>query len=476
MAPGMRTEQSHQSADVIVIGAGSTGTNVAGYLRHHGLSCVIVEGELVGGSCSYWACTPSKALLAAPAALAAARRLPGSASAITGSLDTAAVLARRDELVAHRDDSSQVDWVESTEATLVRGHGRLRGVRQVQVDRSDGSTIDLTAERAVVVATGSGPMVPPIEGLAEARPWTNREATEADHVPERLAIIGGGAVGCELGQAFARLGSNVTLIERADRILDAYPEWVAETVGTAFAGDGIDVLCAAGVDRAKRPEAGGPVTLHVGDTELEVDEVLVATGRHPATDDIGLDTVDLGDDAGGFLTVDALLRVAGARDNIGSSGWLYAVGDVNGRALLTHQGKYEARCVADTIADRPTPARADEGVVPQVVFTDPPVASVGITSASADGDLHEVVTVAADSVAAAAIAADDRGHAELVVDRASQAVVGATFACHGADELLHAATVAIVCGITVDDLWHCVPSFPTMSELWLRLLESRLGL
>lgn len=471
----MHAEQSHPSADVIIIGAGSTGTNAAGYLRHHGLSCVIVEGELVGGSCSYWACTPSKALLAAPAALAAARRLPGSAAALTGPLDADAVFARREELVAHRDDSSQAEWIESTGATLVRGHARLRGIKQVQVEQADGSTIDLAADRAVVVATGSAPMVPPVEGLAEARPWTNREATEAEHAPERLAIIGGGAVGCELGQAFARLGSQVTIIERADRILAPYPPWVSETVANAFADDGIAVDCASGVDRVKRPDEGGPVALYLGDAEIEADEVLVATGRHPATDDMGLDSVDLGDSAGGYLTVDALLRVSGAPDNIGASGWLYAIGDVNGRALLTHQGKYEARCVADTIAGRPTPARADEGVVPQVVFTDPPVASVGVNAETADPELHEIVTVRADSVAAASIAADDRGGAELVIDRAQDTVVGATFACHGADELLHAATVAIVCGITVDDLWHCVPSFPTMSELWLRLLETRRG-
>jgi dihydrolipoamide dehydrogenase len=472
----MNAEQSHQSADVIVVGAGSTGTTAAGYLRRRGLSCVIVEGELVGGSCSYWACMPSKALLAAPAALAAARRFPGSAAAVTGSLDPAAVFARRDELVAHRDDASQADWVESTGATLLRGHARLHGVRQVQVEQADGSTVALTAERAVIIATGSTPMVPPIEGLAEAGPWTNREATETRHAPGRLAVIGGGAVGCELGQAFARLGSSVTIIERADRILDAYPPWVSEIVATAFAGDGIEVRCVVGVDRVERPHAGGPVVLSVGGTEIEADEVLVATGRHPATDDIGLDSVDLGDSAGDYLDVDALLRVAGAPDNIGASGWLYAIGDVNGRALLTHQGKYEARCVAGTIADRPTPARADEGVVPQVVFTDPPVASVGVSSATADPELHEIVTVAAGSVAAAAIAADERGCAELVIDRSTESVVGATFACHGADELLHAATVAIVCGIAVEDLWHCVPAFPTMSELWLRLLEARLDL
>ncbi|MFN3219988.1 MAG: dihydrolipoyl dehydrogenase family protein [Acidimicrobiales bacterium] len=461
---------------MIIIGAGSTGTNAAGYLLHQGLSCVIVEGELVGGSCSYWACIPSKALLAAPAALAGARRLPGSAAAATGSLDAAAVFGRRDELVKHRDDSSQADWLASAGATLLRGHARLRGVKQVQVDRADGSTVGLTAERAVVIATGSTPMVPPVDGLAEARSWTNREATEAEHAPDRLAIIGGGVVGCELGQAFARLGSHVTIVERADRILAAYPPWVSEIVAAAFADDGIEVRCAVGVDRVKRHDESGPITLHVGDAEIEADEVLVATGRRPATDDIGLDHVDLGDSAGDYLTVDALLRVAGAPDNLGGSGWLYAVGDVNGRALLTHQGKYEARCVADTIAGRPTPAIADEGVVPQAVFTDPPVASVGVNSATADRDLHEIVTVRADSVAAASLAADGRGGAEMVIDREKNTVVGATFACHSADELLHAATIAIVCGITVDDLWHCVPAFPTMSELWLRLLEAHRGI
>jgi pyruvate/2-oxoglutarate dehydrogenase complex dihydrolipoamide dehydrogenase (E3) component len=209
--------------DVIVLGAGSTGTNVAWYVRDSGLSVAVVEPELVGGECSYWACMPSKALLGPTHALAAARRLPGASEAVTGAVDATAVLARRDEFVSHLDDSSQVGWLESIGAELVRGHGRLDGERAVTVTAADGSLRRLSAGRAVVVATGSRASTPPVEGLVDIRSWDNRDVTTAKDVPRRLLVLGGGVVGCEMAQAYRRLGAEeVTVLERSERLVGSF--------------------------------------------------------------------------------------------------------------------------------------------------------------------------------------------------------------------------------------------------------------
>jgi len=460
--------------DVIVLGAGSTGTNVAWYARDNGLSVAIVEAERVGGECSYWACMPSKALLLPLHAVAAARRLPGAAEAVSGQVDVEAVLARRDEFINHLDDGKQARWVASIEAELVRGRGRLSGERQVQVTATDGSTRTLHARRGVVVATGTRAAVPPVEGLDRVDAWDNHDVTTAKAIPQRLLVLGGGVVGAEMAQAYRRLGAEeVTVVEGGEQLLSRLEPWVGQVLGEVFADEGITVLTGRRVERVERNGEDGPVSLTLDDgSTLTGDELLVAAGRTFNTDDIGLESIGL--TPHGPLEVDDQLRVTAV-----PGGWLYAAGDVNGRALLTHQGKYQARLVGDIIAGRERAARADHTAVPQVIFTDPEIAAVGLTEQQAR-DLHldvSVVSVATGSVAGGAlVAADARGKAQLVIDQTRRVVVGATFVGPQVGEMLHAATIAIVGAVPIDTLWHAVPAFPTVSEIWLRLLEVDRGI
>ncbi|MDK3258733.1 dihydrolipoyl dehydrogenase family protein [Blastococcus capsensis] len=460
--------------DVIVLGAGSTGTNVAWYARDNGLSVAVVERELVGGECSYWACIPSKALLGPTHALAAARRLPGAAEAVTGDVDADAVLRRRDEFISHLHDDGQVQWLDGIDATLIRGQGRLTGEREVTVTSADGATQQLLARRAVVVATGSRAATPPVDGLDEIRPWDNRDVTTAKDIPDRLLVLGGGVAGCEMAQAYRRLGAReVTVVERSERLVGGFEPWAGELLADAFRAEGITVLTGRSVDQASRDGVDGPVTIALDDgTELVADELLVAAGRTSNTDDLGLDTVGL--EPGGPLHVDDQLRVTAVE-----GGWLYAAGDVNGRALLTHQGKYQARLVGDIVAGKQRSAWADHTAVPQVMFTDPELAAVGQTEQQARDAGIDVKTVSYEigSVAGGALLGDDvRGRAQLVIDQQQRVVVGATFVGPNVGEMLHAATIAVVGKVPIDTLWHAVPAFPTVSEVWLRLLEADRGL
>ena len=462
-----------QTCDVVVVGAGPAGEVVAGRVAAAGLSAVVVESDLVGGECSYWACIPSKALLRPLHAVRAAQRLPGAREAVRGAVDVAAVLARRDAFTgSHRDDSGQVRWLEEAGVDLVRGHGRLAGELRVDVEQGDGTVLALQARWAVVLATGSSAAVPPVPGLRAARPWTSREVTSAEAVPGRLLVMGGGVVGLEMAQAFRGLGSEVVVLERGDRLLGRLEPFAGELLADAFRDDGIDLRLGVAVTRAERQEPGGPVTVHLDDgSSLTGDELLVAVGRRPATSDLGLSTVGL--EPGAAVGVDDSLRVTG-------SDWLYAVGDVNGRTLLTHQGKYQARVASDAVVARsrgqepPYLAEADDAAVPQVVFTDPEVTAIGLSSAEATarGLRVRVVTYDIGSTAGGSLHADGyRGRACLVVDEDASVVVGATFVGHDVAELLHSATVAVVGRVPLERLRHAVPSFPTMSEVWLRLLE-----
>ncbi|NAZ78001.1 FAD-dependent oxidoreductase [Kineococcus sp. T13] len=470
--------------DVVVIGAGPVGENVADRVVQAGLSAAVVERELVGGECSYWACMPTKALLRSAAVLQAARRVPGAAEAVTGRLDAAAVLRRRDAFASNWNDDGQVSWLDSAGISLHRGRGRISGPRTVQVTGDDGGTVTLTATHAVVVATGSSALVPDVPGLREAAPWTSRESVAAHAVPARLAVLGGGVVAAEMATAFAGLGSAVTVLAR-DRVLPRAEPFAGELVTASLREAGVEVRTGTRVTRVHR-DAAGTVHLTFGEDEhLEVDELLVAVGRTPNTGDLGLEAVGL--EPGSWLAVDDTLRVLDADGQVLEGGWLYAAGDVNRRALLTHQGKYQARAVGDVIVARARreavddgpwgrhAVSADERAVPQVVFTEPEIASVGLTAAAAQAAGLSVRVVDHDlgAVAGAAVHADGyRGRARMVVDERRRVVVGFTLAGPDVAELLHAATIAIVGEVPIDRLRHAVPSFPTISEVWLRLLEA----
>lgn len=460
--------------DVVIIGAGAVAENVADRAVQGGLTAVLIESELVGGECSYWACMPSKALIRSGLALRAAQRLEGAKQAVTGALDVSAVFARRNRLTHDWDDSSQVEWVAGAGIELVRGHGRITGVRTVEVAAPDGTTTSLTAHHAVVVSTGSDPLLPDIPGLAQANPWTPRDATSARSAPASLAIVGGGVVAVEMATAYASFGTAVTVLARSG-LLREQEDFAGEAVSKGLRGLGVDVRLAA-PERVERTADGVRITVG-GDTIL-AEEVLVATGRVPRTNDVGLETIGL--QPGSWLDTDDTLLVRG-------TDWLYATGDVNHRALLTHQGKYQARAAGDVIAARAKGepvddapwgvhvATADHAAVPQVTFGEPEVASVGLTSQAARAAGRDIRVVDYDLgwVSGASLQADGyEGKARMVVDEQRGVIIGATFVGQDVAELVHAATIAIVGEVPLTRLWHAVPAYPTMNEIWLRLLEA----
>lgn len=483
--PGRRPETHSTEAevyDVVVLGAGPVGINAADRAHAEGLSVAIFERELVGGECNFWGCVPSKSLLRPVLAVSDARRVDGAREAVIGSIDSKGVFGRRDRYVTNWDDGPVADALAGMGPRLFRGHARFDGPRRVALDTAEGQVLIFEARHAVIVCTGSTASLPDIPGIAEANPWTNRRATDSSFVPPRLVIVGAGGVGVEMATAWRGLGSAVTLLSRTDRLLPRMEPFVGEYVHEGLTDAGVDVRTGVTVAELHRSGGVGPVRVLLDSgEELEADEVLFATGRVPNTSDIGLETVGLR--PGSWLDVDDTCLV---RDLEGD--WLYALGDVNHTALLTHQGKYQARIAGAVIGARAhhrpldtAPwgshvATADELAVPQAFFTDPEAGSVGLTGDQATQRGHRVRIVDVDmgmAVQGANYYADGySGRARMVVDEDRSHLLGVTLVGPGVVEMLHSATIAIAGQVPLSRLWHAVPCFPTISEVWLRLLEA----
>jgi dihydrolipoamide dehydrogenase len=455
--------RSEAGFDVIVVGAGPAGEVVAGRLADHGKRVALVERHLVGGECSFYACMPSKALLRPAEALAEVARVPGAAEAVRGPLDVGAVLRRRDEVIHELSDDGQLPWLREKGIELVRGRARLDGERRVLVGERT-----LVAADAVVIAAGSAAQFPPIPGLDEVGAWSNREMTTAREVPESVVILGGGVVGVEMASAWASLGSRVSVIEALDRLLAREEPVASEAVAAGLEADGVELHLGARASDVRRDRETVTVALESGE-RVSGERLLVAIGRRPLTEELGLESVGLPGE--GYLEVDDHLRVPGHP-------WLYAVGDVNGRSLLTHSGKYQARIAADNILGVEAAVRADSGGAPRVVFTRPQVAAAGLTlqAAREAGRAAEAIDLETGGTAGASFYGRGApGTSRFVVDPTRHLLLGVTFVGPEVADFLPAATIAVSAEVSLGALAHAVAAFPTRSELWLKLVEAYEG-
>ncbi len=449
-----------ETFDVVVVGGGPAGEVAAGRLADAGLEVALVEDDLVGGECSFYACMPSKALLRPEEALNEVRRVTGAAEAVTGELDVGAVLRRRDEIIHDLDDSSQLPWLEDRDIKLYRGFGVLAGEKRVDV-----AGHELEARTAVILAGGTRAAIPPIEGLGDAQPWTNREATTAKEIPATVVILGGGVFGTELTQAYCSLGAKVTLIEGERHLLPNEEVFACEQVTDSLVEQGVDVRTGRKAEKVERAGERFRVTADDGST-ADADVVVAALGRTPRTEELGLETVGL--EGGGYIEVDENMQVPG-------HDWLYAIGDVNGRILLTHMGKYQARLACEHLLGNPSAAEhgADGKRAPSVTFTEPQVASVGHTEKTAREaglDVHVLDVGTSANAGGSFYGHGAPGTSRLLVDKETDLIVGATITGSEVADFLHAATIAIVGEVPMGRLWHATPSFPTRSEIWLNLM------
>lgn len=440
--------------DVIVIGQGPGGEAAAWRLLTAGKSVAVVEQELIGGECAYWACIPSKTLLRGPEALAEADRAAGSTRP---RIVWPELREYRDYMIRHLDDAAQVASYEKAGATVVKGVARLVAPGRVEVDGR------MLAAEHVVLATGSEPVRPPIDGLDGVTVWTNREATTVREIPRRVVLVGGSAVGIELGQFYARMGAQVTIVQRADRLVDREDPRVGELARAALEDDGVSVHLHRTVAAARRDHDGAVVTLD-DDTQIETDVLVLGTGRRPRSD--GLDVAAAGGrvDDRGAVVIDGHCRAGPG---------LWALGDVTGVALFTHVAMYQGRIVADNILGLERTARYDG--IPRVIFADPEIAAVGLT---ADQARQRRLTVAVAEVALAnAIARpwtferDPRGALGLVADTTRGVLVGAWAVAPLAAEWIHQAALAIRAEIPIVTLLDQVAQFPTYTEGYLQALE-----
>jgi pyruvate/2-oxoglutarate dehydrogenase complex dihydrolipoamide dehydrogenase (E3) component len=480
--------------DIIVIGGGPVGNFAEGRLAKAGLSVLVVQHELYGGECHFFGCIPSKALLRPVEAFEAAKAIDGAREAIgNNKLDVNAVFKRRDKIADHWDDKSWISFSNGASgATLIRGFARIAGVKKVSVQpQGETQKFHFDANIAVIVATGSTHVVPSIPGIeslqAGTELWINRDAVAANTIPEHLIILGAGAVGSEMATFYSAIGSKVTVICSSAEILPKVEPEAAKVVRKSLEASGVTVRLSSRVSKIEKHAANSlSVVLSNGET-ISGSVLLNATGRRPRTHDFGLESIGLTGE-GTPLQTDASLAVPLSQ---GAEPWLYAVGDVNGLGPTTHMGVYQARIASNAILSsirekQPsininppigaivTEARQSENTFPQVIFTEPNIGAVGHTLASAQAAGLKVRAVDSDFYIPGALLYGDEqpGWARWVIEEETHRLVGATFCCVEGSEFINASQVAILQGLTLKEMVHVVPPFPSRGEIWTYLLNA----